>query len=315
VTSIIARLVVFRGGVQVAELACSEVQLRRGLVIGADQSCDLRLAEGPVSGRHAELRLRIDQIQLVHLSATNPTVVGARKLAQGESLTLTGATEIIIAPFRIAFTLGSGSTPGVIAPSAPTQRNIAPPAPAATANAVDRAINWPIGEERPGRYLAELPAIFQEPPLAREAAAAERSDDPDQGQFLGQYLKIFEAVWEPFEQRQDHLARYFDPHTCPAAMLELLSVWAGVERIAGLTADERRRLVAGAGTFMSLYGTRKGLQLAIRACTGLNAAIHDVPGQPYLFRLVLPPGSERVRSLVEQVVQELKPAYMGYTLE
>ncbi len=55
-------------------------------------------------------------------------------------------------------------------------------------------------ESAASRYLADLPVIYHD----------------EQG-FLARYLKIFESIWEPFEWRQDQIALYFDPRTCPVA--------------------------------------------------------------------------------------------------
>lgn len=334
--NVIARLTVFRDGQPPSEYGLTEDQLRQGFTIGADRASGLALDAPTVSGRHAELRLRVGQLQLVCLSKSNPIIVGANRLVSDQHVTLTARTEFQIAPFRLLLEPGE---PGRAAPPAPAAPLVTPaqapasgatlhgPPPAAPASA-GRVVAWPIAEDRPGRYLSDLPAIFRSPPatdeLEPEAGLAEPAPsrdeqhghaDPDDGQFLGAYLKIFEAIWEPWEQRQDHLEQYFDPATCPEELLARLAGWIGVEALPGLTVAQLRRMVAAAGEVTPLRGTRKGLRLAIRACTGVEVAIHDVPGQPYLFRVVLPPESKQLHGLVEQLIQAHKPAYMGYILE
>lgn len=323
-TNVIARLTVFRDAEQPVEHLLSEDQLRAGFGIGADSANALQLAADTISRQHAELRLFMQQIQLTRLSATNPVLVGGRKLAPNERVTLTARTEIVIVPFRLLFELvdlpqiavAPGPVP-VVAPMPPAVPlaaqlgiGIAPPIPS-----VARAVEWPIPPDRPGRYLFDLPAIFRSSSALSESGGDSSVDDPDQGQFLGSYLKMFEAIWEPLEQRQEHLEQYFDPRTCPEELIPLLARWLGVEAFPGLTLEERRGLIAAAGETTPLRGTRKGLRMVIKACTGLEAVISDVPGQPYLFHVALPPAGTPLRALVEQIIQAHKPAYMGYTLE
>src|SRR5204862_3065515 len=59
-------------------------------------------------------------------------------------------------------------------------------------------------DEPDSLYLYNLPDIFQE------------------NDFLRRFLLIFEDIWEPLEQRQDHTAMYLEPRTCPASFLPWL---------------------------------------------------------------------------------------------
>jgi len=328
VTNTIARLTVLHDAQPPVEHLLTDDQLNGGFSIGSDSTNALRLLADTVSRQHAELRRRIGQVQLTRLSETNPVVVGGRKLALNERVTLTARTEIVIAPFRLLFEpvdLAKAAMPPVAAPAiapqpAPvpvqTLRSIAPSdPPAAPVLGEERTVVWPIAEDQPGRYLFDLPTILRHPTLLRESGEEHQADDLDQGQFLGSYLKIFEAIWEPLEQRQAHLEQYFDPRTCPQELLDMLASWLGVEAFAGLTIKQQRRLIAAAGEATSLRGTRKGLRMVIKACTGVETVISDLPGQPYVFHVALPPEGAPMRALVEQIIRTHKPAYMGYTLE
>jgi phage tail-like protein len=338
--SIAAQIVVYQGTQQIADHSFTAAQLKGGIKIGADKASDLRLEANTVSSYHAELRERVGQIQLTRQSATNPVVVAGHTLAHRESITLIGQTEITIVPFRLVFTLAGGQQPAPRGPTAPTRMAPPPSAPIPTVRSPvlplaptvialdpDRTIIWPIAEDQPGRYLYDLPMIFRDlpslsedrdtptKPTAQRQADGDRYIDPDDGLFLGQYLKIFEAIWEPIEQRQDHIEAYFDPRTCPESMLDLLTHWSGVDHYPGLTLEQRRSLLTKASIYSQYRGTRLGLRLAIKACTGLDVRIEDVIGQPYLFRVALAPVDATLRSLIEQIIQIYQPAYMGYYLE
>jgi len=315
-SNVIARLTVIRDGEQPVEHLLSEEHLRGGFTIGADSTNTLRLTANTVSRQHAELSLRMQQIQLTRLSATNPVLVGDRKLAKNERVTLTARTEIIIVPFRLLFDLVDFPqlAPAVDpVPAFPPLSGV--PLAVPLAASAERAAEWPIPADQAGRYLLDLPAIFRSTSPLGTSGRDDSGDDPDQGQFLGSYLKVFEAIWEPMEQRQTHLEHYFDPRTCPEALLPLLAIWLGVEVFPGMTIAERRGLIATTGATTLLRGTRKGLHMVIKASTRLEAVISDVPGQPYVFHVALPPMDATLRALVEQIIQTHKPAYMGYTLE
>jgi phage tail-like protein len=148
-------------------------------------------------------------------------------------------------------------------------------------------------------YLNDLPAIYQD------------------GDFLGRFLLIFESIWEPLEQRQDHMALYFDPRTCPAGFLPWLGSWLEFS-VNPHWPEARLRYLLGEA--MDLYrwrGTRYGLTRLIEICTGLTPVITEPPETPFVFHveLRLPPDTTVSRELVEQLVQAHKPAHAGYVLD
>jgi phage tail-like protein len=148
-------------------------------------------------------------------------------------------------------------------------------------------------------YVNDLPAIYQE------------------GDFLGRFLLIFESIWEPLEQRQDHLALYFDPRTCPAGFLPWLGSWLEFSVNPHWPEARLRRLL---GEAMDLYrwrGTRYGLTRLIEICTGLTPVITEPPESPFVFHVALrlPPETTISRELIEQLVQAHKPAHAGYVLD
>lgn len=92
----------------------------------------------------------------------------------------------------------------------------------------------PPDRNAPSRYLAMLPAPFQ--------------DGDHDSHFLRRFLLLLETLWEPLEMRQDHLALYFSPWTCPVSFLPFLASWIGldVRDMDGLPEGTRRRYIAEA---------------------------------------------------------------------
>src|SRR5262249_11954066 len=123
----------------------------------------------------------------------------------------------------------------------------------------------PLAAGPASRYLAHLPAMFQE------------------NEFLGRFLLLFESVWEPLEQRQDQLPLYFDPRTAPSRLLEWLAGWLHLT-LNPHWPEERRRLLLDEA--MELYrwrGTPYGLSRMLEVCTGCSVHMQESPDTAYTF--------------------------------
>jgi phage tail-like protein len=128
---------------------------------------------------------------------------------------------------------------------------------------------------------------------------------------------IFQSIWEPIEYRQDHLAMYFDPRTCPTPFLHWLADWLGV--LVGPVSDEGR-LRALLGEAVELFrwrGTRYGLTRMIEICTGLTPFVAEVASDPAVLhiRVSVPPESNVDRDTIERLIKANKPAHTAYLLE
>ena len=150
-----------------------------------------------------------------------------------------------------------------------------------------------------GLYLKYLPDIFQ---------------DAD---FLGRFLLIFETIWEPLEQRQDHIEDYFDPYTCPASFLDWMANWLGI-RVNPYWAEARKRaLLSRAMELYRLRGTLYGLREMIEVCTGVVPTVTLSETQVHVFqvRVALPMDGSVTREQIEDLIRMHKPAHTGYILE
>src|SRR5437764_5528505 len=95
--------------------------------------------------------------------------------------------------------------------------------------------------------------ILPDPPQPANPAPRSEAEEPDsiyrrylpdifqENDFLRRFLHIFEDIWEPLEQRQDYIAMYFDPHTCPTSFLPWLASWLNLPFNAHWPEARRRR--------------------------------------------------------------------------
>jgi phage tail-like protein len=150
------------------------------------------------------------------------------------------------------------------------------------------------------RYLSYLPVIFQD------------------NDFLGRYLQIFEAIWEPLEQRQDHISLFFSPRTCPASWLPWFASWFGLEVNPHWPEARSRALLAEAPELYRWRGTKYGLTRMLEVCTGTKPDITEDPAEPFVFRIRvrLPATAEpEAEATLNELIRAHKPAHTGYILE
>src|SRR5262249_6296889 len=181
------------------------------LRIGRGPDNDLALQHRGVSRNHVELHVTADGILVTDLGSVNGTFIDGERLLSHQPTRLELGQELRVGPFVLAPRRSPSDQPDGAVPT-PLEREPRPPR---------RDIEWvppPTVERRPSlpvpapnaqrsRYLNYLPAIFSD------------------NDFLGRYLLVFESIWEPMEQRQDHIEMYLSPATCPASFLPWLASW------------------------------------------------------------------------------------------
>jgi len=136
--------------------------------------------------------------------------------------------------------------------------------------------------------------------------------------FISRFLKIFESIWEPFEQRQDHIDMYFSPRTCPSSWLPWFASWFGLELDPSLSERRVRMLLANTIEIYRWRGTKFALTRVIEVCLGIRPVITESSSDPNVFRVRvrLPAGEPpdfvpRLRALISAH----KPAHTGYVIE
>ena len=262
---------------------------RDKFTIGRQPDNDLVLPHHDVSPHHAEIRAETQGIMLTDVESSSGTSVNGKRLSRSQPSLLQDGSTIEIGPYSILFrSMEDGPQQAV------QQTRLKP----VNRFRVDqnRFMN---GDDRGSSYLQYLPIIYQD------------------NEFLGQYLKIFEAIWEPLERRQDHIAMYFDPRTCPSAMLPWFASWFGLTFDPHWREEHRRALLFDAIELYRWRGTRYGLARMIEVCTGLKPEIADVPDEPFVFkvRVNLPEMDSTMLDYLEELIEAHKPAHTAYLLE
>jgi phage tail-like protein len=278
------------------------------LSIGRLPDNGLALPHPMVSRHHADLTLDGGRVVLTDTGSANGTFINGVRLLANQPRELDGGEAIQIGPFVLRYSPGTAA-PALTAPEEAAVSEAPPPAiehtailtvvPSSPALTPRATLPAPVPSGPASAYLEDLPVIYQ------------NSD------FLGRFLLIFEAIWEPLEQRQDHIAMFFDPRTCPASFLPWLATWLDVAQPARWPESRLRRLLAEAMDLYRWRGTRYGMTRLLELCTGLPVTISESPDAPFLFRVAVrvPPDDADSVTLIERLVQAHKPAHAGYILE
>lgn len=278
------------------------------LTIGRTPENGLSLADTLVSRHHAEIRMESEGPTLTDLHSSNGTFIEGTRLPPDQPRLLSDGTRIQIGPFLLTYQVGdgdegTGAAPGDMAPvETPKARPVKamPPAREPTPFTVPRpTLPAPVASDPASLYIESLPVIYAD------------------NDFLARFLLLFQNVWEPLEQRQDHIEMYFDPRTSPASFLSWLAGWLDLSFNQHWPETRRRRLLAEAIDLYRWRGTSYGLERIIEVCTGITPQVTDSPAQPYIFdvKITLPKGGDTDRQLIEELIQAHKPAHAGYRLE
>jgi phage tail-like protein len=270
------------------------------LTIGRLPDNGLVLPHPSVSRRHAEIRLDGPNAILTDLGSSAGTKVDNHRLKPNEPVALENGDAARIGPYTLTYAQIE------VAPTyradegmqvAPTVSADGEIVPARAPGRPTYPVSLPVGPR--SRYLANLPPVYQE------------------NEFLSRMLLIFEAIWEPLEQRQDHFPLYFSARTCPAAFVPWLATWVHLSLDSHWPEARQRALLAEAMELYRWRGTPYGLVRMIEVCTGLTPNVVEDREDPYVFRISLsiPRGSAVRRELVEELVANHKPAHVGYILE
>jgi phage tail-like protein len=250
-----------------------------------------------VSKYHAELVRAKPNLLITDLESQFGTFVAGVRLQPNQPYPLLPGLAVQVGPFVITYRADAGGASDVADPvSADTE---------AVEVQTDLAEELPPLETHPAplpvgraKYLNYLPVIFHH------------------GDFMNRYLQIFEAMWEPLEWRQQHIEMYFDPRTCPAGMLRVLSEWIGLTPDPRWSEWRHRRILIESAELQRWRGTTYTLSKLIELTTDLTATIVEDANDPFVFKVSLPQGTNSQQvELVRELVESNKPAHTGYRLE
>jgi phage tail-like protein len=284
--------------------------------IGRHADNALPLPDPGASDFHAEIRIAAGRALLTDLGSASGTFVGGVRLPDNEPYTLNDGDVITVGSYEIVYHSqidrsdeSDDAEEPAEDPAAAVAEEMAIPdiAPVPYRR---REVELPAPGSTVSRYLQFLPVPFQK--------SDEDGLHKDPNDFLSRFLHIFETIWEPLEQRQDHIAMFFSPRTCPASWLPWLASWVGIAIDPALPEPRARALIMNAMRIGQWRGTRQGLTLAIEVYLGLHPEIVERPDEPNVFRVrvKLPKdtGTDLLPSLRELVIAH-KPAHMGFVIE
>lgn len=281
---------------------------------GSNPSNTVVLRGAQVQDYHAQIR--IDQHDVVLDSLGAGITVNAVPLPEGEGRLLHPSDVIYISDIRITyFPIGHR-----IAKHDIEERYPPPTAqrwPTILAGA--RPSRTPFEAPEPSTYLRYLPAIFQDQNLQQASYV-----DGEAHSFLGRYLRIFETIWEPLEQRQDAIDLYFNPAACPERFIAWLASWYGIVLDDRMPEERRRQLVAELFELYRWRGTHYGLRRLLEICTGVLPEIQETVDareqsdpQRFVFRVImsLPKDAAVTAEWIRELIDRHKPAHAGYVLD
>jgi len=278
------------------------------LTIGRSPDNDLPLQHPGVSRQHVELTVTSDGIIATDLESSNGTFVDGERILAHHPTRVEPAQTLQVGPFILAIRRSHAERPNGIQPLTPESNGVRR-RPSSVGSETDDMRIAPTHPRRPtlpvpapnrrhSKYLNYLPSIFAE------------------NDFLGRYLLIFESIWEPIEQRQDHMAMYFDPATCPEPLLNWLAGWFDMRTDRHWPESRVRGLVDQMTELYRYRGTRYGLAKMIEIWTGVTPEITEDAREPFVFHVRLrAAGAEIDRAAVEELLNTHKPAASGFVLE
>jgi phage tail-like protein len=302
------------GGSQiVVRLYDSEVQVftlsESDVSIGRTPDNDLILASAQVSKRHAVLSLEKTGWVLTDLASSNGPFFADVQLLPHRPRLLVDGEIFQIGPFFLSYRasqLVTGSQEASLPENTKAQTQLSPSTTALPAGSLDLTRKpalptWPSHdghEVEQSDYIQYLPDIFQN------------------NTFLERFLSIFECLWRPIEQRQNHIAMYFDPRTCPATLLPWLANWLDLDIELHWPESRVRVLLSTAMELHRWQGTRYGMTRVIELCTGFTPSIVET-ANAFVFRIILPAnaGVSSNLNFIQKLIELHKPAHIGYELE
>jgi phage tail-like protein len=157
-----------------------------------------------------------------------------------------------------------------------------------------------VNRPQPSRLLAYLPAIY--------------ADDP----FLGGYLNLFDAIWQPLERQIDQLHAYVNPRLAPRDFLAWLGTWLDLVLDENWPEARRRTLIRYAADLYARRGTAGGLRDYLAIFLNVVPDILEDGGDanPFHFTVVvrLDVGTIVDEDRLRRIIEEEKPAHTTYTL-
>lgn len=294
--------------------------------IGRDAACEIRLDHPLLSSMHARLERLGDSTQITDLNSLRGTRLNGDWLEPSVPVALNSGDEILIHPFRLAY------TEIVVPDGVPTR-------PRSTDEDED-----PEPEEAPSATLPDLGAEEEDSDEQERflpASLTPRDTRPDthirmpdglsqhsiryinylpsiyQTDFVSRFLGMLEAILMPVEWTIGGFDLFLHPQSAPTEFLPWLSGWFGLTFDPTWSEEKQRLFLQEAHQIFARRGTKWALSRVLEIYTGRQPEIIDLDEQePFTFTVRLPLRERDVnRELIEQIIGEDKPAHTTYRLE
>lgn len=113
--------------------------------------------------------------------------------------------------------------------------------------------------------LSELSVFYPGPTLISDLPAIYRRRELGTGDYLRSLIGVLEAGTQQLDGRIGELGRNIDPKTAGDDWLDYVASWLGLPWDNGLSTDQKRKLVGSAAEIAASHGTRRGLEVMLRA--------------------------------------------------
>lgn len=169
------------------------------------------------------------------------------------------------------------------------------------------------GLPTPRPLAATLPAMLREDPMAHGLCDG------------------LDEVLAPVLLSLDAFPAYLDLATTPDDMVPWLAQWVGMSVDLGEDLDRQRELLGSAGALHAIRGTRRGIELAVQAATGMPAEVVEtgaaswsdtpggaLPGEPEAAVVVVvrpEPDAYVDADRLDALVEALKPAHVRHRVQ
>ena len=131
-----------------------------------------------------------------------------------------------------------------------------------------------IGEGRQSPHLAQIRVNFDHRTYRHDLPAI-YSNQPEQRDFLDQFLSLFESFFRETEADIAHLGHLFDPEAVPVAWLSWLANWLALDLDEKWSEAQKREAIATAFVQYAQRGTVRGLRESLRLYAGVEAHIEE----------------------------------------
>jgi phage tail-like protein len=175
----------------------------------------------------------------------------------------------------------------------------------------------------PGTAGGVPPVVSRRATLRRGMPAIYHETD-----FAMRFVGALEQVLDPIGAVLDALPAHFSPHYAPAAMIDMLSAWLGVEADEAHELEARRETVRMASELGRRRGTVRGLELALRLSFpdipmrvedegGVRWSLDGAPAPAGPARFVVyvnTPVAEERQVAIARCIEHHKPVHATYRL-